>query len=79
MGRVLRYSDDGGEIMVRGKLAPKIGEQALDEEGKVIGKVSDVFGPVNRPYIAIRLAQRYEDVGPALKDKEVVVKGERKP
>ena len=33
---------------------PRIGDDAVDENLKKIGKVFDVFGPVASPYVAVR-------------------------
>jgi len=33
---------------------PRIGDRVVDENLKTIGTVSDIFGPVSSPYIAVR-------------------------
>ncbi len=33
---------------------PRIGDDAVDENLKKIGRVLDVFGPVNAPYVTVR-------------------------
>ena len=34
---------------------PRIGTEAVDDQLSSIGRVVDVFGPVERPYVAIKL------------------------
>ena len=33
---------------------PRIGTEAVDERLDTVGRVVDVFGPVERPYVAIK-------------------------
>ncbi|MFB6124164.1 MAG: H/ACA ribonucleoprotein complex subunit GAR1 [Haloferacaceae archaeon] len=42
--------------------SPRIGTEAVDETLSTVGRVVDVFGPVDRPYLAVSPA---EDVRPA--------------
>ncbi|MEM2636894.1 MAG: Gar1/Naf1 family protein [Candidatus Korarchaeota archaeon] len=46
-------------LIARGTAAPRIGAPVFIEERRSkyskIGKVADVFGPIDNPYIAIRL------------------------
>lgn len=53
LGVVDNMSYDGS-ILVRADFAPQRGEQVLDRRKNVIGKVSKVFGPVRRPFTAVR-------------------------
>jgi len=41
-------------IIVKVENIPKIGETVVDEHLKPIGKISDVFGPVSSPYVAVK-------------------------
>jgi len=43
-------------LVVRADQAPKMGQTALDSSGEYLGRVSDIFGPVNSPYVVIRPA-----------------------
>jgi RNA-binding protein len=55
LGKVLHVSGRGS-LILRTEKTPPIGKQsrALDKKAQDIGFVSDVFGPVKNPYIAIR-------------------------
>ncbi len=53
LGVVDNLSYDGS-ILVRADFAPYRGAQVLDKKRNVIGKVFKVFGPVKRPFTAIR-------------------------
>jgi len=41
-------------IIVKTEKAPKIGENVVDENLKVVGKVFDIIGPVSAPYAVIK-------------------------
>ena len=41
-------------IIVKVENIPRIGETVVDEDLKPIGKISDVFGPVSSPYVAVK-------------------------
>jgi RNA-binding protein len=55
LGTVLHISNRGS-IIVRTEKAPSIGSTSIvfDKRAQEIGSVSDVFGPVKNPYVAIR-------------------------
>jgi rRNA processing protein Gar1 len=56
LGTVLHITDK--KLIVRsGKLKVKkvINSIAVTEDKREIGKVYDIFGPVNRPYVGIRV------------------------
>ena len=57
LGTVLHPSSHKG-LIVRSQFEkgfPKIGSVVVTERMEKIGKVYDVFGPVKRPYISVRL------------------------
>ena len=56
LGKVKGLSEKG-EVLVRGDVAPKLGARIVDPNGKDVGKVSRVFGPVDKPYIHVRPAK----------------------
>ena len=62
LGRVLHVSKRGS-LILRTDKTPPIGPKALvlDKEAKKIGTILDVFGPVNNPYVSIRL---YDGIDP---------------
>jgi len=53
LGRVLHISPSRN-IIIKIENIPKIGETAVDENLKTVGKVFDIFGPVASPYTAIK-------------------------
>ena len=38
---------------------PKIGETVYDLEQKKVGKIADIFGPVKKPFISIKVGAKY--------------------
>ncbi|MEE9152134.1 MAG: H/ACA RNA-protein complex protein Gar1 [Thermoplasmata archaeon] len=44
-----------GRLIVKGKFAPKLELEVVDNTKKVLGKIARVFGPVDSPYILIKL------------------------
>jgi RNA-binding protein len=53
LGRVLHISPSGN-IITKIENVPRIGEAVVDENLKTVGRVFDMFGPVNAPYVAIK-------------------------
>jgi len=53
MGKVINVR--GNNIIVTANFAPKTFSAVYDSTFKLIGWVIDVFGPVNTPYIRVRL------------------------
>jgi rRNA processing protein Gar1 len=41
-------------MILKADNVPHIGNQAIDENLKPVGTVTDVFGPLANPYVAIR-------------------------
>ncbi|MHC1624737.1 MAG: H/ACA ribonucleoprotein complex subunit GAR1 [Methermicoccaceae archaeon] len=59
LGVVVCYSGQGNLVVkLEGKEPPSVGSMALSGTNQNIGKISDVFGPVSAPYIAIRPFRR---------------------
>lgn len=42
-----------GKLIIRGKFAPKLKVDVMDNKKRFIGKVSRVFGPISSPYISV--------------------------
>ncbi len=57
LGVVDNISYDGS-ILIRTDFAPKRGVQILDKRKVSIGRVTKVFGPVRKPFAAIRPNQK---------------------
>jgi len=53
IGCVVHISSNGNMIL-KADNVPRIGDQAMDEDLKAVGRVFDVFGPVSNPYVAVR-------------------------
>lgn len=53
LGLVLHISPSRN-IILKVEEPPKIGDTVVDEALRVIGRVSDIFGPVSSPYAVIR-------------------------
>jgi rRNA processing protein Gar1 len=52
LGKLVGWSKSGRWI-VRGEMTPPLRATVVNEDLVVLGKVIDVFGPVDRPYISI--------------------------
>jgi RNA-binding protein len=59
LGKVLHVSKTGS-IILRTKKIPRIGASVVDKSLDRIGTVSDVFGPVNHPYVAVSSANNVD-------------------
>jgi RNA-binding protein len=53
IGSVLHVSSTKSMIL-KAENIPRIGDKAVDEKLHDVGKVSDFFGPVSSPYIAVK-------------------------
>jgi len=45
----------GNELVLKGKAVPRLGVKAYDEELNDVGYVTNIFGPVNSHFVAIKL------------------------
>ncbi|MEW6593186.1 MAG: Gar1/Naf1 family protein [Candidatus Hadarchaeota archaeon] len=54
LGKVLHLT--GREIIVKGEKTPKLGITAVNSKNRTIGRIYEIFGPINSPYISIRPA-----------------------
>ena len=74
IGKIKTVSPKGDLILVSSR-APRMGDRVLDDRGQPVGKVTRIFGPVSRPYAAVRpLKERTSDLWeligkPVFKDK----------
>jgi RNA-binding protein len=53
LGTVTRTAQGLAIVRVNDDDAPDIGTMAVDESLSGVGRVVDVFGPVDRPYLAV--------------------------
>lgn len=59
LGKVLHVSKTGS-IILRTQKIPGIGASVVDKSLDRIGTVSDVFGPVKHPYVAVSPANNVD-------------------
>lgn len=57
LGIVDNISYDGS-VLIRTDFAPERGAQILDNKKAPIGRVTKVFGPVRRPFVAVRPSRK---------------------
>jgi len=74
IGRGIHVSKGNGNLIVSLEVETRIGMDIADKEGRLMGKVFDVFGPVGAPYASIKLIEGYPVGNPNGKP---VFKGER--
>ncbi len=55
IGTVLFYVKNGDKVITRSDFAPELNLKVVDKNDVEIGYVSNVFGPVRKPYVAVKL------------------------
>ena len=63
VGEVVRTAQGLAVVRCPGEEHPRLGTAVLDEDLEEVGRVVDVFGPVERPYLAVSPA---DGVAPTL-------------
>ena len=63
VGEVVRTAQGLAILRCPGEEHPRLGTAVLDEDLETVGRVVDVFGPVERPYLAV---SPEDGVAPAL-------------
>jgi RNA-binding protein len=53
VGRVVRTAQGIAVIRAPDETYPNIGTNVIDENLDTVGRVVDVFGPVDQPYVAV--------------------------
>ena len=53
LGTVTRTAQGLAIVRYEAERDPEIGTTVLDEDLSTVGRVVDVFGPVDRPYVAV--------------------------
>lgn len=56
------YRVNAQRVLLSGKSVPEIGEKVYDSRLKEVGYVSDVFGPVDGFYIAVKRVKQGEEI-----------------
>jgi rRNA processing protein Gar1 len=54
VGTVLHLSRSSGNLILKVENEPRIGDTVLDSDGKKMGRIFDLFGPVSSPYLVVR-------------------------
>jgi RNA-binding protein len=57
VGRVVRTAQGIAVIRALDETYPNIGTNVIDENLDTVGRVVDVFGPVDQPYVAVSPAE----------------------
>ena len=52
IGQVIHISPSGKAI-VKAEITPRIGETALDEKNRQVGRIFDIIGPTVSPYVEV--------------------------
>lgn len=73
IGKIENISHNGN-ILVRGEFAPRIGAEVF-AGNKRLGKIVNIFGPVSKPYIAIKPRRQKGDTLLELIGKKTFLKG----
>jgi len=61
LGVVLHCSGQRNLIVrVEGSKLPSVGSEIITRENKKLGSVVDIFGPVSRPYVAVKLRKKID-------------------
>ncbi len=61
LGSIIHFSDIGNAIIYNPAKLPKIGSNVVTENMEHIGNVFDIFGPVKKPYVSIKLKSQFKD------------------
>jgi len=59
IGKGLHVSKGNGNLIVLLESETRIGMDIADKDGNPMGKIFDVFGPIDAPYASIRLIEGY--------------------
>jgi len=54
LGTASHLSNSSKNLILKAENKAKIGDPVLDNDGKRIGAVFDLFGPVSNPFVAVR-------------------------
>jgi RNA-binding protein len=60
VGEVVRTAQGLAVVRSNGESYPDLGTEVVDSELEAVGRVVDVFGPVERPYVAVSPASGVE-------------------
>jgi rRNA processing protein Gar1 len=57
LGTVLHISNGSGNLILRTNKNVKIGTRVFDSLNNNIGSIVDVFGPINQPFLSVKLTK----------------------
>jgi rRNA processing protein Gar1 len=60
LGKGMHESKGNSNLVITLTSEARIGQPVTDKEGKTIGKIFDIFGPVEAPYASIKLNEGVE-------------------
>ena len=61
IGKIVHYSDLGNAIVVDPPKLPKINSDVVNEKMEHIGSVAEIFGPVKKPYVSVKIKRQLID------------------
>jgi len=56
LGRIIHLNSNGN-VIVKARNVPRMGDTVVDGDLKKIGRVFDIFGPVKSPYVTVKSAK----------------------
>jgi rRNA processing protein Gar1 len=60
LGKGMHQSKGNHNLIITLQADARIGQTVVDKGGNSIGKIFDIFGPVETPYASIKLNERVE-------------------
>lgn len=57
LGSVMHVSKSSGNLILRAEAKARIGDNVFNKQGKRVGRVFDLFGPVEKPYTSVKPSQ----------------------
>ena len=61
LGPIVHFSDIGNAIIFNPAKLPKIGSNVVNEKMEHVGNVIDIFGPVKKPFVSVKLKPQFKD------------------
>jgi rRNA processing protein Gar1 len=55
LGKGMHQSKGNNNLIITLLMEARIGQPVTDKDGKIIGKIFDVFGPIEAPYASVKL------------------------
>jgi len=61
IGKIVHYSNLGNAIVIDPPKLPKINSDVVNEKMEHIGSVAEIFGPIKKPYVSVRIKKQLSD------------------